>query len=256
MKDLDFSQGTPGSNEAVTAANARVFVAGASGYTGRALVATLANLGATTYAHIRPESRSLTALSMQFASEGARVDTTPWEASAMQARMAELAPHVVYCLVGTTKATARAERAARGGTVDYETVDYGLTALLVSACVRSGRRPRFVYLSSAGVTPRASGAYLRARWKAEEAVRHSNLPYTIVRPSFITGEDRPESRPLERGLAVVSDGLLRGIGALGATRLRDRYLAIRGPALAKELVRLAFEETAANRVVEADELGR
>src|SRR5690606_39764381 len=57
-----------------------------------------------------------------------------------------------------------------GRETSYETVDYGLTMLLYTAI--GAARPRFVYLSSAGVPDREPGnAYLRARYRVERALR-------------------------------------------------------------------------------------
>ena len=143
---------------------APAFVAGATGFTGREVVRVLRARGVRTLAHVRPDSPQLGGWRERFAALGAETDTTPWEAAAMSARLRDLAPTLVFALLGTTRSRGRVD----GST--YESVDYGLTVLLLeaaaSAAARTGAEtaaPRFVYLSSAGVAPGAKSAYFAAR---------------------------------------------------------------------------------------------
>jgi uncharacterized protein YbjT (DUF2867 family) len=227
----------------------RAFVAGATGYTGRAVVRALAARGVSAVAHVRPDSPRLADWRARFAG-AAEVDATPWDAAALAGTLARLRPAVVFALLGTTRA-----RAGREGIADpYETVDYGLTRLLLDAALASGARPRFVYLSAVGVGPRARGGYLAVRWRFEQELRASGLPYVIARPSFITGPDREEHRPAERAGAAAADLLLGAAGALGARRLRDRYRSVTADALAAALVRLALDPAATAVVAETEAL--
>jgi uncharacterized protein YbjT (DUF2867 family) len=125
--------------------------------------------------------------------------------------------------------------------------------LLARAAAASGR-PRFVYLSAAGVRERSWNAYARTRFEAETAIRESGLPYSIARPSFITGTDRDEPRPWERAGARAADALLRAARSLGATRLHDRYRSTTNAELARALVRIALDPAGADRVFESEEL--
>ena len=226
------------------------FVTGASGYTGRSVVRALAARGVRTVAHVRPDSPRLGDWRTRFAADGAEVDATPWDAAAFTTTFARLRPTLLFALLGTTRA-----RAGREGVADpYATVDYGLTRLVLDAALAAALRPKFVYLSAVGVSPAARGGYLRARWRLEEELRASGLPYVIARPSFITGPDRDEFRLAERAGASVADALLGVAGALGATRVRDRYRSTTGPALADALVRLALDPTATAVVAESERL--
>lgn len=231
------------------------FVAGATGYTGRAVVAELRGRGIEVLAHARAGSSRLEGLREGWAALGAEVDTTPWEAEALTARMAERRPDLVFALLGVTRAGAKREGRATGERPSYETVDYGLTVALADACVAAGVAPRFVYLSSLGAGPRAVGDYLRWRWRAEERLRASGLPLTIARPSFITGPDRDESRPAERIGAVAARGVLGVIGALGGRRLKRRYGPRTGEDLARALVDAALDPARANATLESEDLG-
>jgi uncharacterized protein YbjT (DUF2867 family) len=227
------------------------FVAGATGYTGRAVVHELRARGVSTYAHVRPDSPKLGEWRRAFEPLGAVVDTTPWTPEAFAARFAEVRPTVAFALLGTTKARARAAGRAGGAPADYETVDWGLTVLLVEAARTVGAK--VVYLSSAGADARSRSAYLAVRGRVEARLRESGLPFVSARPSFITGPDRDESRPAERVGAVVADGALGLLGALGARRLRDRYRSTTNVALARALVRLGLD-AGATGIVESEDL--
>jgi nucleoside-diphosphate-sugar epimerase len=230
-------------------AMATAFVAGATGFVGRAAVKALAGHGARVIAHVRPDSSRLAEWQGRFAAQGAAVDATPWEPAAMAATLTRLVPTHVFCLIGTTRARAKDEKLEGDR---YMAIDYGLCKLLVDAAVASGVRPRFVLLSSVGVGPGAKSAYMRAHWLAEEAVRGSGLPWLIGRPSFIAGPGRDDVRPAERAGAVVSDGLL-AVAGLIAPRVRAQYRSTTPDVLAGALARHALG-TGPDRVLEGDDL--
>jgi uncharacterized protein YbjT (DUF2867 family) len=235
------------------------FVAGATGYTGREVVRALVERGVRTVAHVRPDSARADEWRERFESSGAAVDHTPWREAEMEHTLSVLQPTHVFSLLGTTRARRRAAGATgttgtRGAAESYESVDYGLTALLIRAALASGSCPRFVYLSSLGVQEHTSNPYLVARWRAESLLRASGLPYTIARPSFITGPDREESRPLER-VAAAAANMVSGVARLvGADRLGGSLHSMTGAELAAGLVRLAFDASAENTTVGAEEL--
>ena len=221
------------------------FVAGATGYTGRAVVAALRASGRETYAHVRPDSGALPRWRRDFGALGALVDTTPWETAALTRRLAELRPSAVFALLGTTRHRGSTD----GGT--YESVDYGLTAMLLEAVRAAELRPRFVYLSAIGVRPGGrQGSYMEVRWRFEQALVHADVPYTIARPSFITGPDREDSRPMERLGAGLGDAVLGLVGVLGGRALEARLSSTTSEVLGPALARLAFDPAAANTIAE------
>ena len=234
------------------ARDAVAFVAGATGYTGRAVVRALVDRGARVLAHVRPDAGRRDEWRDRFAAMCAEVDTSPWDEAAMTATLSRLRPTQVFALLGTTRARSRAEQ--RSAVEGYERVDYGLTALLLRAAVACGSRPRFVYLSATGVGPGRSNPYLAVRWRLEEELRASGLPYVIARPSFITGPDRDEPRAAERIAATVFDALAGVISRVGGRRFADRYRSTTNVALADALVRLALDPSATAAVVESERL--
>ncbi len=217
----------------------KAFVAGATGYTGQNVVQQLREQGIECVAHVRPTSSRLDEWTQKFEALGAVVNSADWELDAMTAALKDLAPTHVFFLIGTTRA-----RAKRNNDPDetYMSVDYALASMMIKACVASGHNPKFIYLSSLGVTESAPSAYLKARFLAESELVVSGLPYIIARPSFITGEDRDEDRPMERIGSAVADGALGVLGALGMTTTRDRYQSLSGAELAEGLIHWALAD--------------
>lgn len=238
-----------------TSANLHVaWVAGATGYTGREVVRLLVEQGHSSYAHIRPDSPQRARWETHFTNLGAHADTTPWELDALCQRLTHLAPTQVYFLIGTTQARTRQAMRQGEASADYEHIDYGLASLLLRACVKANIKPRWVYLSSLGVGPRARGRYLQVRYRFEQELIASGLPYTIARPSFITGTDRDEFRPLERSFARLTDAVGAIPKALGFPHFYNRYASLTNTELARALVRLANDPSKANTICESDQL--
>jgi uncharacterized protein YbjT (DUF2867 family) len=226
------------------------FVAGATGYTGRELIRILAETGRDPVAHVRPDSNRVDEWRQRFESLGARVDTTAWDEAAMTATLRALAPDVVFALLGTTRKRGRQS----AGKDTYESVDYGLTSLLLRACVASGARPRFVYLSAVGVTPDTKNAYLAARARIERELRESGLPFCIARPSFVTGPDRDDGRATERLSASILDATMSVAGLFGAKRAAARYRSTSNTTLASALARVGYDPALEGAVLESESL--
>ena len=228
------------------------FVAGATGYTGREVVRVLAARGERTIAHVRPDSSRVEEWRGRFAGMGAEVDAAAWEAEAMTAALRRAAPDRVFALLGTTGKRARGDGMSR--VEAYQRIDVGLTLLLLDAVRAAGLRPRFVYLSSVGTSDRSSSMYLKTRAQVEAALARSGVPFTVARPSFITGAQRDDERPFERVGAAMAGGLLAMAGALGARRLQAKYRPTTNTSLAEALVRAGFDPAADGKILEGDAL--
>jgi uncharacterized protein YbjT (DUF2867 family) len=230
------------------------FVAGATGYTGREVVRALRGRGIRTIAHVRPDSSRLEHWREQFEALDAETDSTSWEQEAMGASLARLCPTLVFALLGITRTRAKGEAKAGLEASTYESVDYGLTALLRRAAHVLEPSPRFIYLSSAAVKEGSPGSYMNARWEVEQELLAGTMPYTIARPSFITGADRDDGRMGERVGSAVMDAALGMAGLFGAKRMRNRYHSTSNTALADALVRLALAPEAENHIFESEDL--
>lgn len=230
------------------------FVTGASGYVGRAVMPELRRaedrVQGRCVAHVRPDSAQLEACRSAFEAIGAGLDTSPWEPEALRASLLQLRPTHVFHLVGTTKARAAAE----GYEEPYRSVDQGLLELLLECLEGLDPKPRLIYLSSRGASPRSLSAYLRTRHACEQLVIASGLPYTIARPGLITGPDRDPPRRGERFAAGVLRPLSRLVGALGLGGSAARLRPFDAAEIAYGLVHAGFNYTTIGRVLEADEL--
>lgn len=207
------------------------FVLGATGFVGREVVRQLAVRATPVVAHVRPKSAA--AWTPKLEALGAKVDTTEWDAAKLSAAIDAAGANQLYILIGTTRSRAKAEGV--DGEI-YEKIDYGLTRIAVDAAIASKAKPRLVYLSGLGADANARGAYMKARGKAEDAVRGSGLPWVIARPAIITG-DRDEARPGERAGAIVGDGLL-AVAGLFSKNLEAKWSSTTPDVLASALIRL------------------
>jgi uncharacterized protein YbjT (DUF2867 family) len=214
------------------------FVAGATGYTGRAVVESLRAAGVRTIAHVRPGASDADRWIARFEACGAEVDRTPWEPEAMRATVARVRPDHVFALLGTTR-----RRAAAEGIDDaYERIDYGLTAMLRDAAIAGGTSPRFIYLSAIGANESSRNKYVAVRGRMERDLREGPLPWLVAQPAFVSGSDREESRPMERAYSIILDALLGALALVGLGSVRERYASLTGRQLAHGLVRLALAD--------------
>lgn len=194
----------------------KLFVAGASGATGRLVVSLAAGQGLDVLAHQRPKPGRV-----------AGAGTAVFELSDTEAlKQALQGRTTVLQLIGTTR-----QRFASGDT--YETSDVGTTRALLEAGREAGV-DHVVLLSSAGAGY-PLGAYLRAKADAERLVQEGGIPWTIFRPSaFISDTQKPPA---------AFAALTRALG------LR-RFEPIPLPSLAFGLVRSAKERAPLGTVLE------
>jgi uncharacterized protein YbjT (DUF2867 family) len=156
-----------------SAAARHLFVAGATGATGRTLMRQALARGVSVLPHVRPKSANTEPASTWPQKAALELADAPALAEAMKGRT------TVLQLIGTMR-----KRFAAGDT--YETSDIGTTRQLVEAAKQVGV-DHFVLLTSVGAG-RPVGAYLQAKAEAERIVRDSGIPYTMVRPPALEGE--------------------------------------------------------------------
>lgn len=150
-----------------------LFVAGATGATGRTLMRQALARGVSVLPHVRPKSTGTDPASTWPKKAVLELADAPALAEAMRGST------TVLQLIGTMR-----KRFAAGDT--YETSDIGTTRQLVDAAKAAGV-DHFVLLTSVGAGSPV-GAYLKAKAEAERIVRDSGLAYTMVRPPALEGE--------------------------------------------------------------------
>jgi uncharacterized protein YbjT (DUF2867 family) len=149
-----------------------VFLTGATGFVGRHMLQRLLAEGHSVHALVR-EPQKANAL----AREG--VDLVPGdvaEGSGLDQGMQSC--DAVIHLVGII---------LEKGSNTFERVHHIGTRNVVEAAKRTGIR-RFVQMSALGVRADGVAAYQTTKWKGEDEVRRSGIPFCILRPSLIFGE--------------------------------------------------------------------
>ncbi len=117
------------------------------------------------------------------------------------------------------------------GPARKETMDYGGAVKLIAAA-KQARVGRYVIVSSMGADPNTPGddtfsVYLRAKGKADDAVRASGLDATVVRPGGLTndvgtgrvnlGGNLPRGRVSRDDVAAVLVAVLNSPNTIGKT---------------------------------------
>ncbi|HEX3091217.1 MAG TPA: complex I NDUFA9 subunit family protein [Candidatus Angelobacter sp.] len=136
------------------------------------------------------------------------------------------------------------------GNNTFERVHHLGTRNVVEAAKRSGIK-RFVQMSALGVRANGVALYQTTKWKGEEEVRRSGIPFCILRPSLIFGEgDGFVTQMME---TMRSAPLFRPVPGDGKPKFRPIFI----DDVTACFVRALTAEAATNQTVElggADEL--
>jgi len=154
----------------------KVFVTGASGFLGRHTLRALVEAGHTIVGLSRdvpPAHRAIPSVTYVSGDVAQAATLTPDKLTGCEA---------VVHLVGIIQ-----EAPSRGQT--FEAIHVRGTENVLAATKAAGAGGRFIYVSALGASPGAKSEYGRTKALAEQAVRDSGLPYTILRPSIILGPD-------------------------------------------------------------------
>jgi uncharacterized protein YbjT (DUF2867 family) len=151
----------------------RIFVTGATGFVGHAVVRALLAHGFLVRCLVRPGSE---AALKGFES----IDRVPGDVLEPD----KLAASVEGCgalihLVGIIR-----EHRTRG--ITFDRLHTQATANMLGVAHEAGVK-RYIQMSAAGTRPGATSRYHQTKWQAEEVVRASALDWTIIRPSLIYG---------------------------------------------------------------------
>jgi uncharacterized protein YbjT (DUF2867 family) len=99
---------------------------------------------------------------------------------------------VAQAIAGCDAVVFAAGAGPGSGSQRKETMDYGGAVKLIAAA-KQAEIGRYVIVSSMGANPRAPGddtfsVYLRAKGRADDAVRASGLDWTVIRPGSLTND--------------------------------------------------------------------
>lgn len=159
-----------------------VFVSGASGFVGTAVVRELLRRGHLVHAAIR--SRDLRVNDARVTCFRGNLDDPT-----LLDRALERCTEAIH-LVGIIR-----EDPGRGTTFHRIHVDF--TRAVIDACIRRGVQ-RYVHMSSLGARPDSPTLYHQTKAAAEQIVEASPLSWTILRPSLIHGPDGDFAQMLSR----------------------------------------------------------
>jgi uncharacterized protein YbjT (DUF2867 family) len=155
------------------AATRRIFLTGATGFVGHAVIPALRAHGYAVRCLVRRGSE----LDLRGLEAIERVEGDVLSPATLERDM-EGCDTVVH-LVGII----REDRATLS---TFERIHTQGTINVLEAAATTGVR-RYLHMSALGVRPGARARYHHSKWAAEEAVRASPLPWTIFRPSIIYG---------------------------------------------------------------------
>src|SRR5574340_203801 len=162
-----------------------ILVTGGTGFVGDRIVARLLSAGkpVRVLAHARGDSPG---------AEIVRGDIRDLSAVSRAARECRAVVHLVGIIRERGEAT-------------FRRMHVDATRIVIQACQQAGV-PRLLHMSALGARSGARSRYHRTKWEAEELVRVSGLPATILRPSVIFGPGGgflAELRKLVRGGPVI-----------------------------------------------------
>ena len=164
----------------------RILVTGASGFVGRALVADLANAGHAVRAAMRqpadvfPRSVEVVAVSDLTRPVEWRALLKGIETVVHLAGIAHAGPGIADDAYDRVNRLATAELANAAKAV-------GIGHLVFMSSIRAQSGPASAGILRETDPPRPTDAYGRSKIAAEDAVRASNVPFTILRPVLIYG---------------------------------------------------------------------
>lgn len=155
----------------------QVFLTGASGFVGRHMITRLLAEGHVVRGLVRSLPREKEHLAKAFHEKGDFQYVAGDVVSGAGLDAAIAGCDAVVHLVGII---------VEKGSNTFERVHHLGTRNVVEAAKRAGIR-RFIHMSAIGVRPDGVAEYQTSKWKGEEEVRRSGIPFCILRPSLIFG---------------------------------------------------------------------
>jgi uncharacterized protein YbjT (DUF2867 family) len=213
----------------------KVFLTGATGFVGRNMLRRLFEEGHSVRALARDPQKA--GQLVQSGVELAPGDVVEGRGLDQGLQGCEAVVHLVGIIIPKGKNT-------------FEAVHHLGTRNVVQAAKRAGVK-RFVQMSALGVRADGPAAYQTTKWRGEEEVRRSGIPFCILRPSLIFGPgDGFVTQMME---TMRSAPLFRPVPGSGAQRFRPIFVGDVTACFARALI----AEGATNQTIElggADEL--
>ena len=148
-----------------------VLVTGASGFVGRQVVQALSSRGVSVRALVHTPGRERVL-------QGSTVDISYGSVGDQAALKAALyGVDTVVHLVAVIR---------EKGPITFDSVNRQGSENMVRAAAEAGAK-QFVHLSALGAGDNPSYPYLYSKWRAEQRIIESGIPYTILRPSLLFG---------------------------------------------------------------------
>ena len=204
-----------------------VLVTGATGFVGREVVRALCSLGLDVRGLVRTPGRERVL-------EGQRVDVhygNVKDPAALKAAFYDV--DVVVHLVAVIR--------ERGATT-FDSVNRLATQSVLEAAKHEAVK-YFVHVSAIGAADDPRYPYLHSKWKAEQAVIESGIPYTIVRPSIMFGAGDEFMNPLAALVRLFPGVPLAGSG-------RNRFQPISVEEVARCTAEVVVREDVKNTIIE------
>lgn len=150
-----------------------ILVTGATGFVGRSLLRNLESSGEAVRILLRPKAES---------------PSLP-RGSAFEVALASMSDRrgLRAAMVGVDTVIHLASAEAQGSRGDLDAVDVRGTEFLAEAA-SDAKVDRIFYLSHLGASPSSAFPLLRAKALAEEHIRRSGVPHTILRSGLLFGE--------------------------------------------------------------------
>ena len=221
---------------------ATALVAGASSPLGQALVRTLAGQGIATIAHVRADGAELKKWQQRFNMPRVRVDNVPWITRALFDLVDKMRPTHVFSVLPATPERLLVLNSHGVPSENYEETNFKLTNMLIDAVVNTRNESHFVYVRPAG----AVGAYAQAMDRAEDKIRVSGLPHTILHAPPVDEMQGNNKLMALRMIRKSLDGLWASVGWLGLRDLSAQKRSISCPRLAMRLVDQAIGSSEAH----------
>jgi uncharacterized protein YbjT (DUF2867 family) len=158
----------------------RIFLTGATGFVGSHMLRRLLDEGHSVRALVRDPERAAKSIrpNLQGTASTGEVEFLPGDVVSGSGLDSAIAGcNALIHLVGII---------AEKGANTFAAVHHIGTRNVVEAAQRAGVQ-RFVHMSALGVRAEAGSAYQVTKWKGEEEIRCSGIPFCILRPSIIFG---------------------------------------------------------------------